>query len=200
MQDALVADRLERVAFGEVADLRWQLGTFGFHLASLEVRQHADVHRAALAALRGGATGSVEVSPNVPLDEVTATFRAIAALQARFGVEACHRLVVSFTASASDVLDVLELARLSVGGEPPVLDVVPLFESSEALEGAGPILAAMLDDPAYRAHLASRGDRQEVMLGLLGLEQGVGLPRGRLAAPRGAVGAGRGRAASAAWS
>ena len=193
VQDALVADRLERVAFGEVADLRWQLGTFGFHLASLEVRQHADVHRAALAALRGGATGVVEVSPNVPLDEVTATFRAISAVQARFGIEACHRFVVSFTASATDVLDVLELARLSVGDEPPVLDVVPLFESSEALEGAGPILAAMLDDPVYRAHLASRGDRQEVMLGLFGLEQGVGLPRGRVAAPRGAVGAGRGR-------
>ena len=42
---------------------------------------------------------------------------------------------------------------------------MPLFESSDALEGAGPILAAMLADPAYRAHLASRGDRQEVMLG-----------------------------------
>jgi phosphoenolpyruvate carboxylase len=115
--------------------------------------------------MRDGAAGSVEVSPNVPLDEVTATFRAIAAVQARFGIEACHRLVVSFTASASDVLDVLELARLSVDGEPPVLDVVPLFESSEALVGAGTILAAMLDDPAYRAHLTTRGDRQEVMLG-----------------------------------
>ena len=55
------------------------------------------MHRAALAALRDGAAGSLEVSPDVPLDEVTATFRAIAALQARFGVEACHRLVVSFT-------------------------------------------------------------------------------------------------------
>ena len=35
------------------------------------------------------------------------------AIQARFGVEACHRVVVSFTASASDVTDVLELARLA---------------------------------------------------------------------------------------
>ncbi len=166
VQAALVADGLERVAFGEVADLRWQLGTFGFHLASLEVRQHAEVHRAALAALRrGDETGSVEVSPGVPLDEVTATFRAIAAVQAHHGVEACHRLVVSFTASERDVLDVLELARRSTGGAAPVLDVVPLFESSGALEGAGSILAAMLDDPTYRAHLASRGDRQEVMLG-----------------------------------
>ena len=33
IQDALVADGLDRVAWGEVAELRWQLGTFGFHLA-----------------------------------------------------------------------------------------------------------------------------------------------------------------------
>ena len=56
-QDALVADGLARVAWGEVAELRWQLGTFGFHLASLEIRQHAAVHRAALAAIRPARPG-----------------------------------------------------------------------------------------------------------------------------------------------
>ncbi len=55
IQTALVDDGLGRVAWGEVADLRWQLATFGFHLASLEIRQHRDVHRAALAALEAGA-------------------------------------------------------------------------------------------------------------------------------------------------
>ena len=171
IQDALVTDGLERVAWGEVAEMRWQVGTFGFHLASLEIRQHASVHAAALAAIRDGAPGSTEVAAGVTLDEVLGTFRAIAAAQARFGVEACHRYVVSFTSSASDVTDVLELARLAVaaddgdGADPPILDVVPLFESSEALDGAGSILGALLDDAAYRAGLAARGDRQEVMLG-----------------------------------
>ena len=54
LQDALLADGLERVAWGDVADFRWQVATFGFHLASLEIRQHAAVHRAALEALRSG--------------------------------------------------------------------------------------------------------------------------------------------------
>ena len=144
LQDALVADGLARVAWGEVAELRWQVGTFGFHLASLEVRQHAAVHAAALAAIRAGAPATTEVSPGVTLDEVLATFRAIAAAQARFGVDACHRYVVSFTAAPSDVTDVLELARLAMterhGGDadpprgPPSSIVVPLFESSEALD------------------------------------------------------------------
>ncbi len=173
ISDALVADGLGRVAYGEVAALRWQLGTFGFHLASLEIRQHSAVHAATLKAIRDGRPGSTEVSVGVTVDEVLATFRAVAAAQARFGPDACHRYTVSFTARPSDVTDVLELARIAVDsssgdGEahpPPVLDVVPLFESSEALTDAGVILGALLDDPAYRAHLAGRGDRQEVMLG-----------------------------------
>jgi phosphoenolpyruvate carboxylase len=171
LQEALVASRLDRVAWGEVAELRWQLATFGFHLASLEVRQHADVHRAALRALAAGDPRTTEVSVGVALDEVLATFRAIAAVQGRYGVTACHRYVVSFTAAATDVTNVLELARGAVGADAgsipttPVLDVVPLFESSQALEAAGSILGELLDDRAYRADIASRGDRQEVMLG-----------------------------------
>jgi phosphoenolpyruvate carboxylase len=171
--DALVAEGLCRAAWGEVAELRWQLGTFGFHLASLEVRQHSAVHAAALASVRAGAPGETEVAAGVTLDEVLATFRAIAAGQARFGIDACHRYVVSFTASATDITDVLELARRAMAateGEgdahpPPVLDLVPLFESSEPLQAAGTILGTLLDDPAYRAGVAARGDRQEVMLG-----------------------------------
>ncbi len=98
LQEALVADGLARVAWGEVAELRWQVGTFGFHLASLEIRQHAAVHAAALEARFGRApAGTTEVAPGVTLEEVLGTFRAIAAAQARFGVEACHRYVVSFT-------------------------------------------------------------------------------------------------------
>ena len=141
-----------RVAWGELADLRWQVATFGFHLASLEVRQHAAVHRAALAALdarrgpRHEAVGGAS-----PWREVLATFRAIARIQARLGVEACRRYVICFTTSPDDVATVLELARRAAEPEPfgrpvpaladlpaalPVLDVVPLLESAEALESA----------------------------------------------------------------
>ncbi len=178
IQDALVADGLERVAWGEVQEFRWQVATFGFHLASLEIRQHAAVHRAALRALAGagedGGRGArdAELVAGVTLDEVLATFRTVRSLQDRFGIDAVHRYVISFTSSAADATDVLELARRATEGlgesgtpAPPVLDVVPLFESAEALESAGPILDALLRDPRYRAHLATRGDRQEVMLG-----------------------------------
>ena len=167
LQAALVESGLGRVAWGGLQELRWQVETFGFHLASLEVRQHSAVHRAALEAVRGGAPGDREVSPGVTLDEVLATYRAIGRIQARFGPAGAHRYVISFTTRPSDATDVLELARIAAGddAEPPELDVVPLFESADVLEAAGEILDALLTDPEYRRHVRERGDRQEVMLG-----------------------------------
>ncbi len=178
LSSALVADGLGRVAHGSLQDLRWQVETFGFHLASLEVRQHSAVHRAALAALSGASSEPArEVAAGVMAAEVLATFRAMAVAQRRFGEAACRRYVISFTERASDVADVLDLARLAgdpaipaaaTGGIPPgepALDIVPLFESAGSLAGARTILAELLADARYRAHVRGRGEHQEVMLG-----------------------------------
>ncbi len=93
----LAAAGLDRVIDGELLDLRRQLDTFGFHGLSLELRQHSDVHA---AALRGEKETAAEVAE---------TFRAMADIQATYGLEACHRYVISFTRSAADVLAVLDL-------------------------------------------------------------------------------------------
>ncbi len=182
LQECLVVDGLARVAYGEVQDFRWQLETFGFHLASLEIRQHADVHAAAVNALmnaRGMTSPDLarELVPGVSPGEVLATFRAIATIQRRFGEEACHRYVISFARSAGDVLAVLQLAEMGAGAIVPSvatsgfmrglanLDIVPLFESADALAACGEIMDELLSDTDYRRHLEARGMRQEVMLG-----------------------------------
>ena len=171
IQEALVEDGLARVAWGDVADLRWQVATFGFHLASLEVRQHSSAHRATEAAVAAGALDR-EVVAGVSAAEVVETFRTVAAIQARYGPAAAGRYVISFTAQADDVARVLRLARVAATSDavenpvrPADLDIVPLFEDAATLEAAGEILEAILREPAYRAHLRARGDRQEVMLG-----------------------------------
>ena len=160
IQHALAEAGLPRAAWGEVHDFLWQVQTFGFHLATLEVRQHAAVHQRALASGKG-----VEADePRPRREEVLEAFRAMARMQRQFGPEAVARYVVSFTSSASDVTDVLDLAA-DAGSRELVLDVVPLFESSTALTEAGSIVTSLLADPRYRAHLRGRDDRQEVMLG-----------------------------------
>jgi phosphoenolpyruvate carboxylase len=162
IQESLVGEGLGRIAWGEVAELRWQLATFGFHLASLEVRQHARVHREAEDAIRAGDRDRAVV-PGVSATEVLDTFRAIAAAQTRFGPASTGRYVISFTTEPDDVNRVFRLA--AAAEVDAALDVVPLFEDAATLERAGDILDTILSDDTYRPRLRARGDRQEVMLG-----------------------------------
>jgi phosphoenolpyruvate carboxylase len=156
-QDSLAAAGAGRLAYGDLQHLVWQVETFGFHLAELEIRQHSRAHEAALAEIHAGGQRSAET------EEVLATLRAMAAIQRRYGVAACRRYVVSFTRSADDVAAVHELAAHVDGG--PVLDVVPLFETGDDLRRATATLDGVVDLPPVRRRLAETGGRVEVMLG-----------------------------------
>ncbi|HEY6493433.1 MAG TPA: phosphoenolpyruvate carboxylase [Trebonia sp.] len=160
VQSTLAATGAVRQAYGELQHLIWQAETFGFHLAGLEVRQHSRVHAQALAELRAG-------DPPSPMTtEVLETIRVMAWIQRRYGVDACHRYVISFTTAAQDIAAVYELAGYAFpDGDGPVLDVVPLFESGEDLANAPSVLTGMLSIPAVTARLAETGRHLEVMLG-----------------------------------
>jgi phosphoenolpyruvate carboxylase len=138
------------LADGELADLAEQERAFGFHLASLEVRQHAEVLRAAA---------------DRPDPEVDATFRAIAKIQDDLGEAACHRLVISFTRGADDVAAAYALARRADAALPRRLDVVCLFETGAELATATDILDAVIALPDVNGRLRRNGRRLEVMLG-----------------------------------
>ncbi|MGP4096183.1 phosphoenolpyruvate carboxylase [Nonomuraea sp. KM90] len=157
-QESLAASA-PRQAYGELQHLIWQVETFGFHLAELEVRQHSQVHAAALEELRAGG----ELSERT--EEVLATIRVIGWIQERFGVTACSRYVVSFTRTAEDIAAVYELASHALGDRAPVLDVVPLFESGQDLANSPRVLTGMLEIPQIQRRLADTGRRMEIMLG-----------------------------------
>jgi len=168
VQESLAAAGAARQAFGELQHLIWVAETFGFHLASLEVRQHSEVHARALAELRAAGPPGIDDDAGWSAEtaEVLATIRAIAWIQDRFGVAACHRYVVSFTRSADDIAAVYELASYAAaGGRTPQLDVVPLFESAVDLENAPGVLTGMLKLPAVTERLTANGRALEAMLG-----------------------------------
>jgi len=172
VQESLAAAGAAKQAFGELQHLIWQVETFGFHLAGLEVRQHSEVHARALSELRASGPPGAEpgAEPGGPLstqtEEVLATIRAVAWIQDRFGVDACRRYVVSFTRSADDIAAVYELARYAADGDPiPRLDVVPLFESAADLAHAPDVLTGMLALPDVAERVAASGGELEAMLG-----------------------------------
>ena len=159
VQDSLAGAGAPRQAYGELQHLIWQAETFGFHLAALEVRQHSHVHANALAEIRSNREMSSLTR------EVLDTIRAIASIQARFGPEACRRYVVSFTRNVSDISAVYELADHATGGNPPVLDVIPLFETVDDLREAPNVMEQMLALAPVKRRLAETGRGLEVMLG-----------------------------------
>lgn len=168
VQESLAQAGAARLAYGELQHLIWQVETFGFHLAELEVRQHSAVHATALTEARA----SGELSPMTA--EVLETIRAIGWLQDKYGVDACRRYVISFTRTAADIAAVYELAELATHGNPPVLDVVPLFETQDDLNRSVSVLDEALELPAVQGRLAANGRRLEVMLGYSDSAKDVG--------------------------
>src|ERR1700730_2207827 len=88
--------------------------------------------------------------------------------------------ILSMTESGDDVLQTLFLAGLAglhdLATDPPRsdLDIVPLFETSEALERAPAIIESLLSDPVYARQLDGRAGIQEVMLGYSDSNKEVG--------------------------
>ena len=179
-----------RLADGRLGTLITQAELFGFHLATLDLRQHADRHTAAIdeilarfgvvegyaaldeegrqAALAAELAGGRPITPahldfSDATNETIETFRLVRRAHARVGPESIQTYIVSMTQGPSDLLAVLLLAKDA--GVADGLDVVPLFETAEDLHQARGTLESLFAQPAYRQHLERRGRRQTVMVG-----------------------------------
>ncbi len=186
--------------------------TFGFHLATIDVRQHAGIHRGVLATLLHDAQWSARDpaerlarlrrvlergenptgSPDAEATRTLAVFKAIAECRARYGPNAVGPYIISMAQGADDVLAVLVLARwggLVGDGEQIPLDVAPLFETVADLQRAPSVMGALLSDPFYRAHLGARAMHQIVMIGYSdsNKDAGIGAARWALQQAQGAL-------------
>ncbi|MGE3455380.1 MAG: phosphoenolpyruvate carboxylase [Kofleriaceae bacterium] len=189
LERSLLAVGMAQVADQELRDALRRVDVFGFHLASLDVRQHSGVHDRVVAELfaRGGRNGYLDrdeqgrrawlceaLDHPLPPErdrsglsadaaEVLATLEVIGRARRELGAAACERYVVSFTREVSDLLEVVFLSR-AAGLAPGDIRPVPLLEQLEDLERAGPIARDILALPALRRELG-RTTELEVMIG-----------------------------------
>jgi phosphoenolpyruvate carboxylase len=164
-----------RIARTLIDPLILQVRTFGLHLHTLDIRQHARVHAAALQeAITDTVAPSLPVGLSAQTSSVLETFRVVANIKTGCSPEAVRQYVISGAASVEDVLAVVRLARLGGvrvegSGHGPGLDPglmpVPLFESIEDLRNAPAVCRELWSRPDYRVLLASWDNWQEVMLG-----------------------------------
>ena len=177
----------------EVDALINKVNTFGYHFASLDIRQDSRVHHEAFMTLLKGAQKQGVVSKEVDylqLDEsekidflttlkgdllpekfsddlvnkTLGSIRAMQKIQSQNGELGCHRYIISNNQTAQNIFEVFAMIRLS-NWESPTVDVAPLFETISDLSIAPKVMDVVYSDPTYRNHLRNRGDKQTIMLG-----------------------------------
>ncbi|MGI4982320.1 MAG: phosphoenolpyruvate carboxylase, partial [Janthinobacterium lividum] len=194
VRDSLDAHHGAALAEPRLSPLITAIAVFGFHLASVDLRQSSDKHEAVVAELLAVAgvtpdyaaldeaakrrTLLAEIAQPRPLRSPyyaysphsageLAIFEAAAALRARFGARAVRNYIISHTEAVSDLLEVVLLQKetgLAVTPDAGLM-VIPLFETIDDLRHAADIMRAYFDLPCTPARLAAQGHEQEVMLG-----------------------------------
>ncbi len=205
---SLKANKGFHAGWGNVQRLIRRVETFGFHLATLDLRQQAEIHHRVIAQglddpnwMVRTATErhdllvqAIERDAGVKMEldalgrRTLGVFEAILQARHRYGREAIGYYVVSGTQGADDVLAPLLLARWAeaydrVSGEVAV-DIAPLFESVDSLERCGEVMKTLLGDPLYRRHLDARGRTQCALIGYSDTNKESGICAARFAAYR----------------
>ena len=176
-----------------------QVQLFGFHLATLDIRNHSGEHEAAITEILRKVritenygqlpeADKLKILQSILMDprpvlllhedysketqEMINVFQMIKNAHDEFGKRSISVYLVSMTKSASDLLEVLVLAkeaginRLHADGTiESNLNIAPLLETIDDLTAGSNIMESLFKMPVYRNHLRSLSDQQEIMLG-----------------------------------
>ncbi len=164
IRESLAVNRGQRLAELVIHPLLRQVRTFGFHLSTLDIRQHARLHTQALGEIEGNVGASVplvrqrhesgphEWGARAHIDGISAstqdvldTFIEIAHLKKAYPACAIRSYIISGAQSEADVFAVTRLAatcgvQVAASGDDPGLMPVPLFESIEALRTSASVM------------------------------------------------------------
>ena len=183
MRTSLLANNGQLIATGLLERITRAISAFGLTHASMDIREHSDVHHQLLSQIFSNLTPALinsqldsKEQPNLEnLDESSdrcfKTFVAINELVDRFGPEVIESYIISMTKSADDVMAAVLIAKiaglisLNPRQEFAKIGFVPLLETVTELRSADKILDDLLSNQNYRKIVKLRGNLQEVMLG-----------------------------------
>ena len=183
MRSSLLSNNGELIANGLLDRIMRSINAFGLTHATMDIREHSEVHHKLLNQVLGGSTSEIltkqlldKSSPvladlDSPSENCFKTFEAIKDLIDRFGAEVIESYIISMTKSANDVMAAVVIAKmaglisLQDSNSFAKIGFVPLLETVEELRSADKILDELLSDKNYRKIVDLRGGIQEVMLG-----------------------------------
>ncbi|ALM47592.1 phosphoenolpyruvate carboxylase [Flavobacterium psychrophilum] len=187
----LIVEKHQSLYSDEIDGLINKVNLFGFHFASLDIRQNSKIHDAVFAdvfsflakdnkQLEGysdldevdkinilnGLKGSIKPE-DFESEDTRNTLEAILAIktiQENNGELGADRYIISNNESALNVLELLTMFSL-LGFENPPVDIVPLFETVDDLKEADAVMKLLYTNKVYAKHLKARENKQTIMLG-----------------------------------
>ena len=174
----------------ELQDLIDKVNIFGYHFATLDIRQDSTIHSSVFndvinnyfkkelsnkyekqdkdqkiqsLSLLKGKIDSAKFK-NETSKSTIESIELIKQIQDSNGEKGCHRYIISNNNSSINIFEVFTMIRLTLGNEFNV-DVVPLFESVSDLENASTIMENVYSNEIYRDHIIRRDNIQTIMLG-----------------------------------
>ena len=177
-----------------ILDLKHKLKIFGFHFASLDIRQDSRIHKQVFdeifshSDIRKYVDGLpknfdglditerhqvlTSLKGDVPSEifestitrETLESIRAMRIIQQRNGERGCNRYIISNCQSIDNILELFALHKIC-NWDQPTVDIIPLFETIPDLKVCEKIMQTLYENEQYRKYLVSRGDKQTVMLG-----------------------------------
>ena len=174
----------------ELQDLIDKVNIFGYHFATLDIRQDSTIHSSVFndvinnyfkkelsnkyekqdkdqkiqsLSLLKGKIDSAKFK-NETSKSTIESIELIKQIQDSNGEKGCHRYIISNNNSSINIFEVFTMIRLTLGNEFNV-DVVPLFESVSDLENASTIMENLYSNEIYRDHIIRRDNIQTIMLG-----------------------------------
>ena len=174
----------------ELQDLIDKVNIFGYHFATLDIRQDSTIHSSVFndvinnyfkkelsnkyekqdkdqkiqsLSLLKGKIDSAKFK-NETSKSTIESIELIKQIQDSNGEKGCHRYIISNNNSSINIFEVFTMIRLTLGNEFNV-DVVPLFESVSDLENASTIMENVYSNELYRDHIIRRDNIQTIMLG-----------------------------------
>ncbi len=185
----IIKEEHQSLYMDEIDLLLNKLNLFGFHFATLDIRQNSKIHKQVFQDIVSkeqklfpdnyhqlNEIEKIKVLSNVKgalteadfENEITqstiSSIHAMKIIQEHNGELGCNRYIISNNESALNVMETLAMFHLC-GWNNPAVDVVPLFESVDDLQSADEIMEKLYTNPAYKKHLESRENIQTVMLG-----------------------------------
>lgn len=190
----VIVEKHKSLFLDELDDLLHKVNLFGFHFATLDIRQDSRVHHSAFTELvselqqEGDTTFPADFSDypesqqveflstvkgkiktdgykNEVLNKTIGSIYALKTIQKKNGELGCNRYIISNNQTALNVMETFAMLNLCGFGSKLPVDVIPLFETIEDLEVAHTVMEQLYQNKAYIKHLKNRKYKQTIMLG-----------------------------------